>query len=75
MRLKAATATWASALAGSLSQAMLKTGGVEISGPAMVTLPLDTGAESAVSMSPNAPPVGERVVPVAYSTSGQSLGN
>ena len=41
----------------------------------MVTLPLDTGAERAVSISPKAPPVGERMVAAAYSTSGQSLGN
>lgn len=55
---------------------MLNTGGVDISAPAMVTLPRDTGAESAASMSATAPPVVcERVVPVAYSIFGQSLGN
>ena len=76
MRLKAAIATWLSAVAESLNQAMLKTGGVEMEGPEIVTLPLDTGAESAASISPRASPVvGDRLVPVAYSTSGQSLGN
>lgn len=46
-----------------------------ISGPAMVTFPLDTGATRAASIRPSLAPVGAILVPVAYSASGQSEGN
>lgn len=71
----AATATWASAPAGSVSQAMSMTGGVEMSALAMVTLPRETGAVSPATMKQRPDPSGPAPVPAAYSTSGQSAGN
>ena len=75
IRFTAATATCASASAGSVSHAMSITGGVEISALAIVTLPRKTGAERAASMRARSFPFGVMLVPVAYSISCQSEGS
>lgn len=73
--LNAATATWASAPAGSVIQAISMTGGVEMSALAIVTLPRETGATRAARRKTRPDPSGSTLVPAAYSTSGQSAGN
>lgn len=73
IRLKAAIATCASASVWSVYQPRSITGGIEMSGLVMVTLPRESGAASAAEMRPTLNPFVAVVVDVRYSLSGQSL--
>ena len=69
MRLKGATATWASTSAALVSQPRLMIGASAVAALLMVTFPRENDPESVARMIPRPEPSGPTPLLVAYSTS------